>query len=175
MTMLFTVMPSLLSLLLPPLCRVRLRAAGDAYRVTVSTRSSDHDDASATLASTDFISQHEALLAVHALILDRFLTGVGPRDQRFSDATAAYHRGHPGVRPRSEAARLRLRTCADDLVEFCHEHARAVLALRRLAAAQVITLPEVPSHPLLAHALDDMAEEHSRQTVEDPPATTLHA
>jgi len=68
-------MPSLLSLSLPPRCRIRIRHVGDHHRVTISIRSGDAEDASASLSSTDFVSVGAALEAIHSTVVTSFLAG----------------------------------------------------------------------------------------------------
>ena len=152
-------MTTILALTVPPRMRYRLRQLPHGYRITISMRSSDAEDASASLRSIDDISLDGAMHRLQDLVVSSYLTGVAPRDERFSTATAALHSGRPGMRPLSGAARRLLESCAAELLEFCHGYARALRSLRAFALSNRVTLPDMPDHPLLRHAMEDMEDE----------------
>ena len=150
---------TILALSLPPRIRYRLRQVPNGFRITISIRSSDAEDASASLQSFDDANLDGAIHSLQDLVLSSFMTGVAPRDERFSAATVALHSGRPGMRPQSSAARRRLESTAADLLEFCHGYARAFRSLRAFAVTNRVTLLDLPDHLLLKHAIEDVENE----------------
>lgn len=150
---------TILALSVPLRTRYRLRQVLHGYRITISMRSSDAEDASASLQSIDDVSLDGAIHRLQDLVLSNFMAGVVPRDERFSAATAALHSGRPGMRPQSVAARRLLESSAAELLEFCHGYARAFRSLRLFAVTNRVTVPDLPDHPLLRHAMEDVENE----------------
>lgn len=150
---------TILTLTVPPRTRYRLRQVPHGYRITISIRSSDAMGASAWLQSIDDTSLNGAMHRLQDLVLSSFMTGVVPRDERFSAATAALHSGRPGMRPQSGAARRLLESSAAELLEFCHGYARAFRSLRAFAVTNRVILPDLPDHLLLKHAIEDVENE----------------